>query len=597
MTELIKCKRCEHKSDYNGKPCAICGSPLVIDDIDIEETRAELERALKERNSSKICACRHLLADAGDTDSEREYAKILEKADPQLKNIDTAMDYYFRAAKKNDPFSAYRFSKLVGRSSEDNAKFWLKYAAVLGSINSYPDACELFSAEGREDIASYYCALAAACDDTISIVNMAKRWYDGVGVPANPAHAKWYLDKLTIPPIHAIKLAYRLRSTVAEEPERLIFPDYGKYLKALADDAKRLGFFTAYFFLVSGLAKNGDINAETALGILLTEGKGCERNVERGKATLELSMAHGNPAAAIYLGEGHLSGEFFAKNPAYAIKCFEKAASLGYPDAYEKLGDIYKEGKLVTQSIPRALELYDLAAAGGCASAKEKSDGIKEKRHGFYLDAYKIINSGKAVTEDEAFSAFKASAIATAMGDVRSMTLLAKCYFYGFGTEKDRSMGFYWFREAVSAGDREANIHLALCYSRGLGVAFSFREAVKYLKIAKSLGLNGAAAELELLYKRKMKKTVRALYAQAMELLYMKKPIDAARLLSSFESLGYPKALYTLGCLYEFGTGVAKPDPKRAHSYYEKAYIGNSTFGNFGDPDSDYKFKIMKLIR
>ena len=330
---------------------------------------------------------------------------------------------------------------------------------------------------------------------------------------------------------------------------------------------------------------------------MLTEGKGCEKNVERGKAILELSMAHGNPAAAIYLGEGHLSGAYFEKNSDYAIKCFRKAASLGYPDAYEKLGDIYNEGKLVAKSITSAIEFYDLAAAGGCAGAKEKSDALKEKRYEFYLDAYKIINSKAAVSEEDAFIAFKAAAISTAMGEVRAMTLLAKCYFFGFGTKKDRSTGFYWYKEATAAGDREATLYLALCYSRGLGVAFSFDEATKYLKLARSLGLSGAAAELDVLHRRKMKKMVRSLYAQAMELLYQKKTIEAARLLLSFESLGYPKALYTLGCLYEFGKGVPKPDAKRAQTYYQKAFVGNSTFGNFKDPDSDYKFKIMKLIR
>ena len=594
---MIKCKKCEHHSDYTGKPCVICGSEIEIDENDIEEAKKLLERALKERNFAKVHSCRHLLADAGDKDAAREYAKYLEKYDSQLKNIDTAMDYYFKAAKQNDPYSAYRFSKLIGRSSEQNSKFWLKYAAILGSINSYPDVSELFSAEGNEEAAAYYCSLAASCDDTVSIVNMSKRWYDGVGVPKNPAYAKWYLDKLSIPPIHAIKLAYKLRSTQSEEPYRLVFPEYKKYLKSLSEEAKTLGFYTAYFYLISTLAKEGDINAEAALGILYTEGKGCQQNIERGRAILELSMAHGNPAAAVYLGEAHLTGEFFAKNIAYAIKCFETAASLGYSDSYEKLGDIYREGKLVEKNIPKAVELYDLAAAGGCIGAKSKSEAIKEKRREFYIDAYQIINSRKPVTEEESFSAFKASAIATAMGEVRAMTLLAKCYFYGFGTKKDRKTGFYWYNEAVRLGDREATLHLAICYSRGLGVAFSFKNAVKYLKIAKSLGLNGASDELGVLYKRKTKKMVRALYAQSMELLFQKKPVEAARLLSSFESLAYPKALYTLGCLYEFGTGVAKADPKRAENYYKKAFIGNSNFGNFEDPNSDYKFKILKLVR
>ena len=593
---MIKCKNCGYETEYTGNPCQICGSPIAIEESDAEIARLALERALKERNAAKIHTCHHLLADFGITASEREYAKILEKNNSHPGNIDAAMDYYYRAAQKNDPYSAYRYSKLVGRSSEQNAAFWLRYAAVLGSINSYPDASEYFSATGREDIAAYYCALAAACDDPVSIVNMAKRWYDGVGVVRDPSAAKWYLDKLTIPPIHAIKLAYKLRSTEAKEPPKIIFPEFTKYVRLLADEAKKLGFYTAYFYLVSNLAKKGDINAETALGILLSEGRGCKQDVQRGKATLELSVAHGNPAAALYLGEEHLSGRIFKKDVKYAIACYEKASNLGYPDAFEKLGDLYQAGEVVERDIPRAIDFYERAAAGGCDSAAKKSAELKQKRYEFYLDAYKIINLTRTVTPDEAFSAFKAAAISSAMGEIRAMTLLGKCFFYGFGTKRDRASGYFWFKEAASSGDAEANIHLAFCYSKGLGTAFSFRDAVKYLKISKSLGLGGANEELTVLYKRRMNKTVRALYAQSMELLFQKKFSEAAKLLASFESIAYPKALYTLGCLYEFGKGV-HADPKRASMYYKRAFEGNSTFGNFTDPTSEYKFKIMKIIR
>lgn len=593
---MIKCKNCGYESDYTGNPCQVCGSDVMPDVHDAENARRELERALKEKNAQKVKALHHLLADFGDTASEREYAKILERSDSLVQSIDTVMDYYFRAAKKNDPYSAYKFSKLIGRSSERSAAFWLKYAAVLGSINSYPDVSDYFSAAGREDIAAYYSSLAAACDDTVSIVNMARRWYDGVGVTREPAHAKWYLDKLTIPPISAIKLAYKLRSFEAAEPPKLVFPEFTKYIKLLSEEARELKFYTAYFYLISNLAKNGDVNAETALGILLTEGLGCEQDLNRGKITLELSTAHGNPAAALYLGEGHLSGKFFEKNVSYAIACFERAAKLGYPDAYEKLGDIYRDGTNAERDVPKAIDLYDRAAAGGCSSAAQKSADLKQKRYEFYLDAYKIINLTRSVTPEEAFSAFKAAAISSAMGEIRAMTLLAKCYFYGFGTERDRQSGYFWFKEAADSGDREANIHLAFCYSRGLGTAFSFKNAVKYLKISKSLGLAGAGDELTLLYKRRMKKSVRALYAQSMELIFKKKYSDAAKLLASFEAIGYPKALYTLGCLYEFGKGV-HADPKRASLYYKRAFEGHPDFGNFADPKSDYKFKIMKLIR
>ncbi len=575
----------------------MCGTKPVIDKEDMDLTARELEIAISKKNAAKIHTCRRLLADGGDTESRREYAKLMERGEYQLKDIDTAMNYYYLAALDNDSYSAYRYSRLVGRMSETAASFWLRYSSVLGSIDSYPETAELFSQEGREDIASYYYALAAACDDTDSIVNMAKRWSGGIGVPQNDSHAKWYLDKMIIPPISAIKLAYKLRSVRAAEPPKLSFPDYQAYLRTLALEARDLGFETAEFYLTSALAHAGSINALTALGIMLTEGKGCEQNISKAKEYLDASITGGNPAAAIYLGEEFVSGKHFDKDPCAAMEYFTLAAKLGYTDAYEKLGDIYHDGSITEKNIQKALELYELSAAGGSSSAREKADKIKMIRENYYLDAYKTINVKGSVTKEEAFASFRNAAIASAMGDARAMVLLAKCYASGFGTEADRASAFFWFKSAADAGNIEASYSVGLCYSRGFGTEFSYRNALKHLKYAQNAGISSAAKELDLLYRRRMKKMVRSLYSTSMRLIYMKKYSEAIKLLSSFESLAYPKALYTLGCLYEFGRGVPRSDRSRASAYYERAFAGNLTFGNFKDPNSSYKLQILKMIR
>ena len=94
-----------------------------------------------------------------------------------------------------------------------------------------------------------------------------------------------------------------------------------------------------------------------------------------------------------------------------------------------------------------------------------------------------------------------------------------------------------------------------------------------------------------------MKKLVNSLYAKSMELIYMKKFSEAAQLLASYENLGHPKSLYTLGCLYEFGRGVAKSSRTKAERYYELAYVGNKTHGSFSDPASKYKLTILRMMR
>ena len=48
----------------------------------------------------------------------------------------------------------------------------------------------------------------------------ARIYFDGIGTPKAPEYAKWYMDKLRIPPIYAIKLAYNLRNVTSKEPLR-----------------------------------------------------------------------------------------------------------------------------------------------------------------------------------------------------------------------------------------------------------------------------------------------------------------------------------------------------------------------------------------
>lgn len=594
---MIKCTLCKFKYEYTGGPCPVCGTLPVITKADMDEAVILLDEALASKDNFKIMACRRLLADGGDVDSMREFAKLTERADVQRRDIDTAMNYYYMAACKGDSYSAYRYSRLVGRISDDAATFWLKFSAVLGSIDSYPDIAEQFSLEGKEEIASYYYSLAAACDDTDSIVTMAKRWSMGIGVEANVAYAKWYLDKIAIPPISALKLAYKLRTVRSEEPIRLSFPDYLGYIRRLTREAAELRYPSAEFHLTSILAHAGDINAEGALGIMLIEGKGCEKNLERGKACLESNIRAGNPAAALYLGEEYLNGNSFQKNVHCAIEYFTKSAELGYTNAYEKIGDLYKKGELTEKSIPKAIHYYELAAAGGCSSAREKARELKKIREDLYLSAYKVISVKANVTAEEAFEAFRAVAIATAMGEIRAMPLLANCYAAGFGTKKDRASAYFWFKTAAEAGSSDAAYSLAMCYARGFGTAFSYKNAVKHLKYCRSIGISAAAKELDTLYKRRLRKMVRSLYSASMSLIYQKKYAEAVRLLMSFESLAYPKALYTLGCLYEFGRGVGRSDRVRAAQYYERASMDGPEFDGFRDPASVYKLKILKMIR
>ncbi|MBQ2732870.1 MAG: sel1 repeat family protein [Clostridia bacterium] len=590
---MIICKKCKSDVAYNGPVCPVCRNELLIDENDMKRARGELAAALKDKNEDRITSLYHLLADGGDTVGCREYARILEKTDP-ISSIDTAMEYYRRAADGHDPFAAYKYSSLVGRVNLRASSFYLRYAAILGEKASYTAVSEHYSALGNEQLAAYYCYLAAEGEDTVAMINMAKRYNEGIGVPESQECAKWYLDKMTIPPISALKLAVKLRGVKALMPERPPFPDYEKALAELAREATALEAPFAFFKINSMLADLGNINAIATLGVLYAEGEGVERSLDRAKHYLDLAANKGNAVAALYLADEYASGEIFPLSVQTALAYYHRSAALGYTAAYEKLGDLYNTGTLVERDVKRALEYYELAA--GCREAEKKANDIKTKRYEFYKSGCAVMQRQATASPEEAANAYRAFAIATAMGEPSSALMLATCYERGFGTERDMATAFYWYKTAYEDGDGNALLPLALCYSRGAGTAFDYRTAVKLLSLAARTSA-AARDELALLQTRKMKRMVRALYSTAMELIHQKKYKEAHAVLLAAVPFGYPKALYTLGCLYEFGVGLGECDRAKANEYYERAMQDGGIYPPFRDLNAEYKLKILKIIR
>ena len=120
--------------------------------------------------------------------------------------------------------------------------------------------------------------------------------------------------------------------------------------------------------------------------------------------------------------------------------------------------------------------------------------------------------------------------------------------------------------------------------------------ATKYLASATYLGFNGAHGELERLNVCRMKHMVNALYSDAMRLIYQKNYTRAFEVLTALDRFSHPKALYTLGCLYEFGIGTPRSDRSTAAKYYAAARAGSTMFRGFTDADSKYKRTVLRML-
>ena len=581
---MIRCNKCGYVGSYYGPKCPSCKEDFNLTPEEIEEKIEEVNSAEERKEYELAAEGHHILADTGRTESQKKYAAMLERGDCVPRDLDAAMEYYYKAAEKNDATSAFRYSRLAERTSEKAASFWLTYSAALGCVEAYPVLAEKLAKDGDDELANYYYALAAAYDDTDAIVTLAKRYYNGVGAEQNLPYAKWYMDKLMLPPIHAIKMAYKLRSVKADDPGVPKNPDFDRMLRRLAIKAQDYGYAIPYHSLCKMLSDRDDMQARMILGMLYADGTGCEQDVDTALTLLESSATHGNAEAYCHMGDIYIAGKLVEPNADKALECYKGAADLGMTNAYERMGDIYRLGELVQRDVAKAIELYDIGAKEGHSGAREKSELLKAKRE----ELYTVGEGLRASTPDQSFRAF---AISASMGYIPSYKQIARAYLEGRGIKKDRVQAYLWFEKAVESKDEEALYEYGLCFSRGIGTAFDFKKAIEVLSKAARLGSSEAKEEIERLMKNKRRNMLNKVYSNAMTLIYKRQFKEAEKLLRVCLRLGHAKGIYTLGCLNEFGLGIPT-NREVAFRLYETSFDLM-----FRDPRAVYKLKILKMAR
>ena len=167
----------------------------------------------------------------------------------------------------------------------------------------------------------------------------------------------------------------------------------------------------------------------------------------------------------------------------------------------------------------------------------------------------------------------------------------APFYEVGKGTKKDRQRAFLWYNTALEAGDKKAAYEVGRCYAYGIGTAFNYKKAMQYLTAALDAGYSTAKREIDRLTANRNSRLSEKSFSTAMGLLYRRKFNVAKSYLDQCISLGNPKAIYTLGCLHEFGVGVPV-NKDYAFSLYEEAYKLK-----FRDPRAVYKLRVLKMVR
>ena len=579
---MIICKNCRQKIEEYPERCPSCGAELRLSARETAEIVEKIAEARQSGDSSTLIKLTRFLADLGHTDSEREMGRMLESGGALSRDYNEAMRYFGSAARKNDPYSAYRYSRLIARGNETTGNFWLLFAAVIGCPDAFAPAAELLASRESQEDATHFYRLAANGGDADAIVEMAKRYHGGIGTEQSSEHAKWYMDKLRHPPLYAFMLTRKIRGAIAKEPHDDAY-DPKPLLEGLARDARRFSFNTAYLKIMSLLSAMSDLDSMLIYSSMLIDGVGGKPNLAEAVRILTEAATIGSAEAYLCLGDLYMSeGEM--RDVCLAAHYYEIAGKHGVGEGYEKLGDIYERGEEFKRDYSLAEKYYSLAVGLGASGAKEKAEAIREKREKFFSD-------GEACEKENPTRAFRAYAIAAAMGHPDGAIKLAECYLGGIGTEVSRRSAFIWFSEAMKNSDERAAFPLGFCYSRGIGTDRDFKKAKEYLLIAAKLGSVGAKKELSKILEAKKKKMVAAIYSRAMRLIHKKKFTAAKECLELASELSHAVATYTLGCMHEFGLGDGADRRKAYPLYDEAAKLG------FVDERSSFKAKFLKSIR
>lgn len=578
---MIKCRKCGYEGIFEKRKCPVCGAAMTLDKDGIEALRREAIAAREAGEEEALADSWQTLALAGDTEGEREYAKLLERGIHFPRDIDLAMEYFHRAARKLDPYSAYRYSRLISRMNDEISSFWLLFSAVLSNTDAYKEAADVWVHAGFDGVANYYYSLAEAAGDADARVQLASRYLYGEGVECSEPFAKWYMERFTFPPISALRLSYKLRGVTAAEPPELI-PDRKKLLSHLIGRARRLGVAEAQIHLYRLLADEGDDDALYTLAGIYLDGRLTPKDPEEAVRILENAAADGNAAAFIALGILYADGRSVPLDLERALGMFERAVRLGRSDAYEFIADIYHREDYEERDVALAYELYKKAEADGSDSAKEKAQRIRTSRESFYL---------RAMRDPSPTEAFKYYFVSSAMGHPLATVRLAECYALGRGTPKDRREAYRLYKKAHDEGTPEAQLPLGVCYSRGIGTRQSFALARHHLTRAKLNGNEKAAAELARMSAAKRRRLTDRCFSRAMRLIYMGKYTASKVYLDAAHKLRHPRAIYTLGALYEFGRGTATNRTRAYELYLEAESLG------FSDPRSAYKSILLKFMK
>ena len=131
------------------------------------------------------------------------------------------------------------------------------------------------------------------------------------------------------------------------------------------------------------LAQQGDVRAQTTLGLMYSRGYGVKKDPQAANRWWSFAAAANDPGAQYNLGLSYANGDGVPQDYVQAAKWYDKAAQRTHVQAQHNLGMLYYEGKGVAKDPLRAYFWVKVAALQGDDLAQES---LKRVRAGMSAD-------------------------------------------------------------------------------------------------------------------------------------------------------------------------------------------------------------------
>jgi serine/threonine protein kinase/TPR repeat protein len=210
---------------------------------------------------------------------------------------------------------------------------------------------------------------------------------------------------------------------------------------------------TAAFRWLSSAAEKGHASALTQAGLMLANGAGTTRNLEKAAEFFLRAAEKGDVAAQAYLAECYLYGKGVPKDEKRAVALLEEAAGKENVRAMSRLGTCYHQGVAVKQDFAEALSLFTRASDLGYHEATGNLGVL-------YMNGEGVPRNPKKAVE-----LFRRGAEGN---DPYSMVLYARCLEEGLGLEKNLLQAQRWYKKGAEAGHPRA-----VEWCRKNGIAFT----------------------------------------------------------------------------------------------------------------------------